>query len=282
MKRLAWLVCAGAAALAFCVPTFAQDEPEDAVAERQSMDAYTSIEDGQPGGPGEFEIRLDTAWEKESGEEENEFPVEYELKYTGKGNDFWKNSKWSLTQGAELGNGSVDGNGDIELGWQQRWVSQEDHFATFGTLLSFRLPTGDDSSGVDTTLTLILDKDLGPGTIYLSSWVTSAHGHNNLEEDDHHWPFWWWRHDDEAELRRTQWGAQLGYKWQLADKFALIGNYVLKSSEEDGEDSINQLELAGEYHATDSLTIGPGIVIGLDDHEETPDFGVGIRFTYAF
>lgn len=47
-------------------------------------------------------------------------------------------------------------------------------------------------------------------------------------------------------------------------------------------DASNTLELSGEWHVNEHLTVGPGIVIGLDDNDETPDFGAGMRFMIAF
>lgn len=262
-------------AVVFGVTTavFAQDGE---IRELQSMDAFTSIEDGQPGAPGEWELRLDISWEHldddgddghrffgfRSRDDDDVYPAELELKYTGKGGHFRENMKLTLTSGAEFGNGSVEGNGDLELGWQQRWVTEHDKTPTFATLLSVRTPTGDDSSGVDVTLFAILDKDLGPGTLFLSAWITDANGGD--------------------DVRSTQWGGQLGYRWRIGERFALIGNYVHKSSEDKGNDEIDLLELGVEYHPTDNVIFGPGVFVGLSDDEEAPDLGAGIRFTYTF
>lgn len=263
--------------LSVSATVFAQGED---VRELQSMDAFTSIEDGQPGGPGEWELRLDIGWEHldddgddgsrffgfrhrdDDDDNDDVFPAELELKYTGKGSHFRENMKLTLTSGAEFGNGSVEGNGDIDVGWQQRWVAEHDKTPTLATLLVVRTPTGDDSSGVDVTLFGILDKDLGPGTLFVTAWITDANGGD--------------------DVRSTQWGAQLGYRWRIGEKFALIGNYVHKSSEEVGNDEIDLLEIGMEYHPTDRFIFGPGVFVGLNDNEETPDFGAGIRFTYTF
>lgn len=272
-------------------------EEDDDVAGRQAVDAFISIEDGQPGGPGEWELAIEFGWEKarhvrepeEEGsvsyrmeteptmprpieteeteaedEDRNAYEAEYELKYTGKGSHFRENMKLSLTQGAELGKGLIDGNGDAELNWQQRWATESGRRPTLATLLTLRLPTGLGATGVDLTLTGILDKDLGPGTFYFSAWGTLA--------------------DDERNegIREFQWGAQAGYKWRVLDRFALYANYVYKSSEDRGGDKSNILELAAQYEVNERLILGPGILIGLDDHDETPEFGAGLKMTIPF
>lgn len=68
----------------------------------------------------------------------------------------------------------------------------------------------------------------------------------------------------------------------MNDKFALIGDYVNQCSEEEGHANINALELSGMYKATEHLTIGPGIQIGLDHNDETPNFGAGVRLMISF
>ena len=244
---------------AFC----AENAGEGGLLGHQSGDAFISLEDGAPGDPGDVELQVETAWETFSNGEPDPMGLAYELSYTGGGSTFSKNMTLSLTQEAELGNGSVAGNGDTEVGWQQRWVAQHGGVPSMATVLLMRLPTGDSSSGVDLTLVGVLAKDLGPGAGYLSAWATSANGHNV------------------DPIRHFQWGAQLGYKWRLSDQLALLGNYVHKTSEEDGNDSVNLLELAAEYRVSDRLTVGPGILIGLDNGEETPNFGAGLSMTFA-
>ena len=275
------------------------EDSDDDVAGRQSVDAFISIEDGQPGDPGSWELAITLGWQKERTDKEIErrfespmmdeatagplerltmdselpetrtvfediFEAEYEMKYTGEGSTFRDNMKLSLTQGAEIGSGRVDGNGDTELNWQQRWHVEAGKVPTLATLFSVRLPTGNGSTGVDATLTGILDKDLGPGTVYLSAWGTVP---LDVEDD---------------ALRDFIWGTQLGYKWRVSERFAMYGNYVFKGSEEFGQKESSILELAAQYEVNDRLVLGPGILVGLDNRDETPEFGAGLKITVGF
>ncbi|MFH1416729.1 MAG: hypothetical protein ABII12_00365 [Planctomycetota bacterium] len=236
---------------------------EDDVAERQSIDSFTSIEDGQPGGPGEFELEFSLGWETASGEHDP-VTLETELEYTPDGSDFLRNMQLILAVPVEMGLGGVEGNADLEFGWQQRWVREDGMMPTLATLAEVRIPSGYHSSGVDGTLTGIIAKDCGPGTAYLNGFVKTANG------------------DNVEDLRHFQWGAVAGYKWRVNDQFALIGDYVIKSSEEEDHANVNLLEFSGEYKVNEHLTVGPGIVIGLDDNEETPNFGAGLNATISF
>ncbi|HVP11266.1 MAG TPA: hypothetical protein VMV94_08795 [Phycisphaerae bacterium] len=235
---------------------------EDEVAERQSIDTWSSIEDGQPGAPGELEIHLASGWQTRSGEHDPVF-LHPELEYTLDGSEFLRNTQLLLGVPLTLGFGDYAGEGDIEFGWQQRWVKEEGLMPTLATLAEMRIPSGYEGSGVDGKFTGIVDKDIGPGTAYLNAFIITANGH---EVDD---------------LRHFQWGARAGYKWRITDALALLVDYVHQSSEETGHANSNTLEVSSEYKVTEHFSIGPGIVIGLDRNGETPYFGAGCRFVYT-
>lgn len=240
------------------------DSMDAGLTERQSVDSYTSLEDGQPGDREfEFELQFDMGWETASGEHD---PILFtpELALTLGGNEFLSNTQLTLSAPMEYGLGGVDGNGDLHLGWQQRWVTEDGWMPTFATLAEIRFPSGYDSSGVDGTLTGIVAKDFGPGTAYFNAFAKSANGHNV------------------EDLRDFQWGLRAGYKWRITDDFALTGCYVHEVSEEEGHGDLNLLEISGQWVINENITLGPGIVIGLDDNDETPNFGAGLRLVWSF
>lgn len=236
---------------------------EDPVTERQSVDAFNSIEDGQPGAPGEVELQFDLGWETTS-HTHDPFTLHSEIKYTPDGSDFLRNMKLELSAPVDLGLGGVDGNADLIFGWKQRWVEEHDWIPTLSTLAEVRIPSGYHSSGVDGTLTGIVAKDAGLGTIFLNTWIETVNG-NNIED-----------------ARHFQWGVRAGYKWRITDDLALIGDYIHQCSEEEGNGNLNALELSGMYTVNEHIRFGPGILIGLDDNGETPNFGAGVRLQFSF
>jgi len=236
---------------------------QDDVAARQSMDSFTSLEDGQPSAPGLMELQLDFGWSTISDESDSGL-LDTQLKYTPDGSDFLRNMKLSVTVPLELGNARIDGNGDSEFAWQQRWVAEHDDTPTFATILSMRAPTGDRSSGFDGTFVGIVAKDWGPGTFFFNGWVKSANG-NNIEN-----------------RRDFQWGGRFAYLWHFAEDAALTIDYVNQTSEVHGESNINLLELGAQFEINDRLTVGPGVFVSLDGKDSTPNFGGGIRVTYGF
>lgn len=238
-------------------------DAEDAVTQRQSVDYWNPIEDGQPGAAGSWEVKFDAGWKTFSGQRDP-FLLTSQVQYTPEGGHFFRNMKIGVAVPVTMGLGGVDGNGDAVLEWKQRWVAEEGAMPTLATVIDLRLPTGYQSSGIDGTLTGVIAKDFGPGTMIFNGFAKTANG-DNLDE-----------------LRHFQWGFRAGYKWRISDSFALIGDYLHQSSEEEGHSNVNSLQLSGEYHVNEHMTIGPGISIGLDDNEETPNFGAGVRILFSF
>ncbi|MCB1173905.1 MAG: hypothetical protein KDK39_10080 [Leptospiraceae bacterium] len=74
--------------------------PADTVAELQSFDTFSSLEDGQPGDPGSFEFVLPLAYTSQSKNEQS-WASEPELKYTMDGNAFLRSMKFFMTVGIE-------------------------------------------------------------------------------------------------------------------------------------------------------------------------------------
>lgn len=85
---------------------------EDDVAARQSVDAYNTLEDGQPGDPGTIELQLQAGWQTTSREHDPFFWLT-ELQFNLDGNEFLRNTQITLGVPLELGHGRVDGNADV-------------------------------------------------------------------------------------------------------------------------------------------------------------------------
>lgn len=235
----------------------------DAVTARQSVDAFCSIQDGQPGGAGKIEGEIDTGWETGAGGGDAALQTG-QIKYTPDASGLLRGTQLVVSTTAVMGLGRVTGNGDVSLGWSQRWVTQRGRIPTLSTIAGVRAPTGDRSSGVDGTLTGVIAEDAGPLTLYLNGSATTANG-NVIP---HHRPF--------------QGSLLAGAKWRLREREALVVDYLWASSVQRGHDGMNVLEFAWQHDFRSGPTVGPGIVIGLDRHEETPAFGAGLRVVFAF
>lgn len=248
----------------------------------QSFNTWTSLEDGQPGQRGELQLNVFNGWETGGGEEDV-WTMDLELEYSPKGGNWLlDNAKFGIDVPFELTNGAVDGNGDISLTWKQRLLEEDRDGApaTFTIENELRIPSGYHSSGVDWTVQGVIAKEFGPGTAVFNAFAKSANGHNNLESAS------WWDHqlygEEDESLEHFQWGARVGYKWRLTDSFALVSDYIYQNSDIEGQRDQNIGELAAEWRVNDCLTIGPGIMFGLDGRENTPDFGAGVLVHYSW
>ncbi len=253
---------------------------EDEMEDRQSFNTYTSLEDGQPGQPGELQINHFTGWSTRSGESDA-WLMRPEIEYTFN-HELLRNTKVGLDVPLEMLNGGVDGNGDIEFHWIQRWIAEDPSgwWPTFSTINELRVPSGYHSSGVDWTLTFVMAKELGPGTAYLNAFFESANGRNNLEEADS-----WWdqvRGEEGDDLRNFQWGFRFGYKWRITDTFAIIADYVLETSELRGEADQHTGEVSAEWRINDKLSLGPGVMFTWDGSDNHQNFGAGVTVHYSF
>lgn len=257
---------------------------EDAMEDIQSFNTWTSLEDGQPGQRGELQFNYFNGWETSSGESDP-WNMLMEIEYSPNSHGkcwFLDNAKFGIDVPLELMNGGVDGNGDIEVFWKQRLLREQEGewWPTISLENEIRLPSGYHSSGVDYFAEGVIAKNVGPGTAVFNAFLKSANGHNNLESTS-----WWERSlcddDSDESLRHFQWGFRLGYKWRINEKVALIADYVNQSSELEGDPNQNIGEVSAEFRLSDHLTIGPGIMFGLDGHEETPNFGAGVLVHYS-
>lgn len=244
--------------------------PKDSVALAQEADTFTSLEDGQPAGPGDWEMQLQGGWGTWSNTHRHDPALlEPGLKYTPHrygqaGAQFLENMQLRMRMPFALGTGEVAQNGDLDFGWQQRWIKECSIWPTVSTLAEIRMPTRHHSSGVDGTFTGILAKAIGPGTAYANGWARTANG------------------DDIDDVRHFQWGVRGGYKLPLADWAALLAVYSHSSSMVKGCGNSNMLELGASFRTEHRLAFGPGVFMGLDDNGETPNFGVGFRLIYLF
>src|SRR5262249_19624162 len=150
---------------------------EDKMEDIQSFNTYTSLEDGQPGQRGELQINYSNGWQTTS-HRSDPWLMLMEVEYSPNcpGNWLLSNAKFGIDVPLELGNGGVDGNGDIVLIWKQRIIEEQEGnwWPTFTIENELRVPTGYQSPGVDWTLQGVVAKEVGPGTAVLNLFLKSA------------------------------------------------------------------------------------------------------------
>ena len=283
-------------------------EAEDEVTSEQSVDAYNSLEDAQPGPPGVFEQRLYLTWGYVPAE--GNTPSEtLEFSYTGKGH--LQNSEFLLAQYFE--HDDVDNTTAFVGGWNQRWLRDAGRghwLPSVGTLTEYWLRTpfliqGDAfapgaTNGDHIGETLTIAKYLGPGSLYLNGEVErrlfnsaicvtdqdvaiqpeDAPDQNGILAPNYDGCDYW-----------APWtlAARVGYQWNaIPDKLNIVVDYIHETNEFKTQTASETLpepethfpydmgEVAVSWHVNSHWTISPGVQFGLDGHEETPAYEAGL------
>jgi len=211
---------------------------------------------------------------------------EWELEFeggwtTGAGGDddfaFTPNIKYGLTEDMfvelevlplNIGDGGDQGNGDLSLQVFNQFVRESDTLPAFAAWAEARFPSGEGSSGVDAELHFNVTKTLMERIRgHLEGFIETANGGRG-DEDENRRPF--------------QWGVGSGFDYQIDDKTICTINYLHRSSEERGNPNQHILEIGGARQIAENQHIKLALDIGLDGHEETPDFGAKVLWSFEW
>ena len=66
------------------------------------------------------------------------------------------------------------------------------------------------------------------------------------------------------------------YPFPVRTRLAVIADYVREQGEAAGQKDTNTAELSVQWELSDHVTLGPGLVVGLDANPDTPRFGGGV------
>lgn len=188
---------------------------------------------------------------------------------------FWgpcPNVEVSLDVPVNLGDGGdtgeyLDGNGDLTVGMMYRFWEDADWYPAFALAGKMRVPTGDRSNGVDAEFRGILTKTItGDLRAHFNGWLETVNGNND------------------PDARHFQWGFATGVDFPLlADKsLYMVADYVHRCSVHEGASNMNLLEVGMEWLCCPNNRLNFSTQIGLDDNEDTPNFGVMINWVYQF
>ena len=128
----------------------------------------------EPEKTGELEIKniFGYSTSSEGGDDDLEYELEIEW-------GFAPNHHLILELPVEFGDGEVEGNADITLGWHWRLWQEQDWIPAFAMRNLVRLPSGVDSDGVDYEFRGLFTKSITPNQLRLqvsrrSKWSTAT------------------------------------------------------------------------------------------------------------
>jgi len=241
------------------------------------------------------DLRLRTYWETSgfpanNGDSDDDFLAEPAL-YWGFAEDWelWiRNQAWL----GDAGNRTAfqDGNYDTWLGVMWRFADQNGFWPAMALQVEGRFPTGDGSSGMDGEVRLNMTNDYDSGIrSHVNVFAKCVDGNNseNVELDDDNFlevfEEFGLTPDDSLEDRDTQYGLVLGLDGPLGDSGNLrwVADYMNRSSYFTGRSNMNVLELGLEWKMSDESKLAIGGRAGLDDEEDTLNFGFGATYSYT-
>ncbi|NOT02054.1 MAG: hypothetical protein HOP29_15685 [Phycisphaerales bacterium] len=219
------------------------------------------LRSADPEPPGEVVVKNIFGWETTKGGGNSDWEYELEIEW-----GVVEHHEFIFEVPFELGDGRVEGNGDITLGYHWRLWKEEGDWPAFAMRQFVRLPSGYHSSGVDYEWRGLFTRTLIPDTMRL-----------------HFNPFVKWINgDNEEEARSFRFGGALGVDYRLSADLLLIGDYIYSSGElEDTRDN-HTAELGVDWKIDERQKLGVAAEIGLDGDENGPSFGAKISYMLSF
>jgi len=166
----------------------------------------------------------------------------------------------------EMGDGGVDGNADITLGWHWRLWKEQDWIPAFAIRNYLRVPSGYHSSGVDWEFRGLLTKSIVPDKwrLHLNPFFKSANG-DNIED-----------------VRYFQWGFIFGTDYKITDNLVFNMDYVHETSDEEGYRNQHSMEVGLDWNIDEHSGIGFVSRNTLDGDGFGENWGFTITYKYVF
>ena len=150
------------------------------------------------------------------------------------------------------------GSGDIYAGMLYSFLAEGQWMPGAAVLGELVAPTGEGSDGLDTTLTLILSKQITKESSEDRVHVNVQWYHNSIASPG------------EREDRLTY---VIGYSRKLSDKAVLVLDFVRRDEVQEGQAS-NLMEIGFLYQLSSKVVLGAGLGTGID--EDSPDLRMGV------
>lgn len=233
-------------------------EEEERAADLWEINGPVFIRSANPEPPGEVAIKNIFEWSTTKGGGDDDLEYELEIEW-----GVVEDHELIFEAPFELGDGHVEGNGDLTVGWHWRLWKEHDGLPAFAMRNFVRLPTGLDSSGVDYEWRGLFTKTLvhGETRLHFNPFVASINGDNN------------------EKARPFRWGAALGVDQWLSDDVLFIADYVYSNGENENTRDNHTAEFGIDWRFTDHQKLSIATEIGLDGDSNGPSFGARVSYS---
>jgi len=163
-----------------------------------------------------------------------------------------------------FGDGDEQGNGDLNLIVFNRFLKETCDCPAIAGWGEVRIPSGDGSSKVDGTFHMNVTKTICPKfRAHMEGFVMTANGGRDQYDIDR---------------RHFQWGIGPGFDYAFTENLMGVLNYLHRSSELYGNPNMNILEVGTVHKLSDAQRLKLAVDVGLDGHEETPNFAGKVQW----
>jgi hypothetical protein len=163
------------------------------------------------------------------------------------------------------GDADRTGSGDIRLGAHYQFLDEAGLVPAMAIIPGVEIPTGKDSRGLDTALTLAVTRSLNFG------------GDGN---DRIHFNASWLRNAGRRDFEREHYyRVAFGYSRQFIDKLTLVADFVREEQRVKKQEA-NIVEGGAAYQIDDHMTASFNLGFGIA--AESPDFRIGSGFQWTF
>jgi hypothetical protein len=304
MKRLYPILACAVSGLLLAVPASAQNQPETATEETTTVIETTEVvtTDGTNLATDYWDIfgpiRLRAADTETPGQIELRHVFLYGTSSDGSDDDVrvLGEIEWGIAPDHEisflaplvLGDGEVDGNGDLNLSWQWRLWREKDWVPAFALRNSLRVPAGYHSDGVDWTFMGLFTKTIVPCVMrfHFNPFLKVAGGNDIVEAREYvrrrEFRPGWFGGDPNTDQRHFQWGFFTGFDYLICPNLDLIVDYVHQTSELRGFRNQHMMEVGLDWKLAPQHQIGLATSWTLDGDSFAENWGMGISYSYIF
>ncbi|HOB73041.1 MAG TPA: hypothetical protein PKG54_00820 [Phycisphaerae bacterium] len=182
-----------------------------------------------------------------------------------------------------FGDGTVDGNADLLLGWHWRLWKEDPcgWLPAFALRNILRIPNGVASEGVDWTLKGVLTKSIVPDKFrfHINPFLKVVNSDNVEIEDETAMAFTTaGRQWDRRNQRHFQWGFVTGVDYKLTDCVNLIADYIHESSDQRGGRNQHSFEVGVDWQISKRQTLAFVNRVGLDGDSIGENWGFGVSY----
>ncbi len=165
----------------------------------------------------------------------------------------------------EIGDGEVEGNADLTLGWHWRLWREQDWMPAFAMRNLIRIPSGVDSDGVDYEFRGLFTKSITPNQLRLQVSPSFKVVNGDIHEGE----------------RSFQWEVYAGFDYRLSDAAALNLNYIFGSSASNGVGDQHAIELGVDWDIAEHQMLALGTRLGLDGDDEGDNWGIKLSYIFS-